>query len=204
MLFERLGLHQCQGKYRQPVRPTGRIPFEGASVMVPPIAKHPCTCRHRWNSNPIQGPFIKRMALHLDHFTVISLPENVTTLYSDLPVCQGGHSAQSLKSITILDRTSVTPVSNINGVAGGVSGCKWKQQCSPSNFHYTEMLWKRRFHDEAMLPMDLHPQKTVGQRAWLKKGLNVAVSLHSLRWAPSNHVVCIRCIWWSWEWTRGR
>ena len=107
MLLERLGLHQCQGKYGQPVRSTGRIPFEGASVMVPPIAKHPCTCRHRWNSNPTQGPFVKRMAMHLGHFTVISLAENVTTLYSVLSVCQVGHNVQSLKSITILDRTSV-------------------------------------------------------------------------------------------------
>ena len=65
------------------------------------------------------------MALHLGHFTVISLAENVTTLYSVLPVCQAIHTAQSLKSITSLDRTSVTPVSNINGVAGGVFGCKW-------------------------------------------------------------------------------
>ena len=40
------------------------------------------------------------------------------------PVCQGGHSAQSLNSITILDRASVTPVSTINGVARGVAGCK--------------------------------------------------------------------------------
>ena len=158
LLLERLGLHQCQGKYGQPVRPTGRIPFEGASVMVPPIAKHPCTYRHRWNSNLTQGPFVTRMVLHLGHFTVISIAENVTTLYSVLPVCQGGHSAQSIKSITILDRTSVTPVSN---------------NSSPRNFHHTEKVWKRRFHDEAMLPMDLHTQKTFGHRAWLKKWLSV-------------------------------
>ena len=44
MLLERLGLHQCQGKYGQPVQPTGRIPFVGASVMFRPIAKNPCTC----------------------------------------------------------------------------------------------------------------------------------------------------------------
>ena len=41
--------------------------------------------------------------MHLGHFTVISLAESVTTLYSVLPVCQGGHNAQCLKSITILD-----------------------------------------------------------------------------------------------------
>ena len=140
MLLERLGLHQCQGKYGQPVWPTGRIPFEGASVMVPPIAKHPCTYRHRWNSSPTQGPFVKRNGPAFRSFHGHPLAENVTALYSVLPVCQGGHSAQSLKSITILDRASVTPVSNINGVAGGVSGCKWKQQCSPINFHHTEKL----------------------------------------------------------------
>ena len=81
----------------------------------------------------------------------------------------------SLKSITILDRTSVTPISNINGVAGGVSGCKWKQQYSVIDFHHTDKGCKRRFHDEAMLPMDLHTQKPCGQRTWQKqqKRLNV-------------------------------
>ena len=155
------------------------------------------------------------------------LAENITTLYSALPVCQGGHSAQSFfflhcrtsarhgrsttgismwlrsnfpvrkkpttnppkqvtkqqhpvvivpslsKSITILDRARVTPVSSINGVAGGVSGCKWKQQCSPINFHHTEKLWKKNFHAEAMLPMDLHAQKPFRHGAWLQKWLNV-------------------------------
>ena len=38
-------------------------------------------------------------------------------------------------------------------------------------------------------------------RDW-KNGWMFAVCLHTLRWAPSNHVVCIRCLWWSWEWTR--
>ena len=33
-----------------------------------------------------------------------------------------------------------THVSSINGVAGGVAGCKWEQQCSPINFHHTEKL----------------------------------------------------------------
>ena len=117
------------------LRSKSRIQFEGVSVIVPPVAKHPCKCRHQWNSNPTQGPFVKSMAIHLGHFTVISLAEKVTTLYSVLPDCQGGPTAQSLKSITILDRTSVTPISNINGVAGGASGCKWKQQYSPSDFH---------------------------------------------------------------------
>ena len=64
MLLEHLGLHQCQGKYGQPVRSTGRIPFEGASVMVPPIAKPTCTCRHRWNSNPTEGPFVNGRLSH--------------------------------------------------------------------------------------------------------------------------------------------
>ena len=72
--------------------------------------------------------------MHLGHFTVISPAEKVTTLYSVLSVCQDGSYTQSLKSITIPDRTSVIPVSNINGVAGSVTGCKWKQQCNPSNF----------------------------------------------------------------------
>ena len=49
------------------------------------------------------------MAMHLGHFTVISLAENVTTLCSVLPVCQGGHNAQCLKSITILDGVNVAP-----------------------------------------------------------------------------------------------
>ena len=102
------------------LRSKSRIQFEGVSVIVSPVAKHPCKCRHQWNSNPTQGPFVKRMAIHLGHFTVISLAEKVTTLYSVLPDCQGGPNAQSLKSITILDRTSVTPISNINGVAGGL------------------------------------------------------------------------------------
>ena len=93
----RLGLHQCQGKYGQPVRPTGRIPFEGASVMVPPIAKHPCTHRHRWNSSPTQGPFVKRNGPAFRSFHGHPLAENVTALYSVLPVCQGGHSAQSVE-----------------------------------------------------------------------------------------------------------
>ena len=91
MLLERLGLHQCQGKCGQPVRSKSRIPFEGVSVIVPPIAKHPCICRHRWNPNPTQGPFVKRIAMHLGQFTVISLAENVTALYRVLPVCQSGH-----------------------------------------------------------------------------------------------------------------
>ena len=92
MLLERLGLHQCQGKYGQPVRPTGRIPFEGASVMVPPIAKHPCTYRHRWNSRPAQGPFVKRNGPAFRSFHGHPLAENVTALYSVLPVCQGGQA----------------------------------------------------------------------------------------------------------------
>ena len=37
------------------------------------------------------------MAMHLGHFTVISLAENVTTLYSVLPVCQDGHNARLSK-----------------------------------------------------------------------------------------------------------
>ena len=203
MLLERLGLHQCQGKYGQPVRPTGRIPFEGAYVIVPPIAKHPCTYRHRWNSSPYSRPLRQKKWPCIRSFHGHPLAENVTTLGSALPVCQGGHSAQSLKSITILDRTSVTPVSSINGVAGGVSGCKWKQQCSPINFHHIEKLWKRRFHAEAMLPT-FTPRKLLGiGRDW-KNGwmLNVRCLMHTLRWAPLNHVVCIRCLWWSWEWTR--
>ena len=63
------------------------------------------------------------MAMQLGHFTVISHAEIVTSHDSVLPVCQVGHNAQSLKSITILDGISVTPVSNIMDVAGGVSGC---------------------------------------------------------------------------------
>ena len=43
MLLERLGLHQCQGKCGQPVRSKSRIQFEGVSVIVPPITKHPLT-----------------------------------------------------------------------------------------------------------------------------------------------------------------
>ena len=92
MLLERLGLHQCQGKCGQPVRSKSRIQFEGVSVIVPQIAKHPCICRHRWNPNPNQGPFVKRMAMHLGQFTVIPLAENVTALYRVLPVCQSGHT----------------------------------------------------------------------------------------------------------------
>ena len=57
LLEQRFGLYQCQGRYGQPVRSNGRIPFEGVSAMVSQIAKHPCTCRHQWNSNPIQGLF---------------------------------------------------------------------------------------------------------------------------------------------------
>ena len=137
MLLERLGLHQCQGKYGQPAWTTGRIPFEGVSVLVPPIAKHPCTCRHRWNSNPSKGPFVNRMAMHLGHFTVISLAENVTTLNSVLPVCQGGHNAQCLKSITILD------------------GVRW-----PRN--HTER-YSRERHGGAKQPRDLRAQKSFEQ-----------------------------------------
>ena len=63
------------------------------------------------------------MAMQLGHFTVISLAEIVATLDSDLPVCQDGHSAQYLKSITILDGVSVAPVSDNLEVPGGVSCC---------------------------------------------------------------------------------
>ena len=63
------------------------------------------------------------MAMHLGHSTVISLAENVTTLYSVLPVCQGGHNAQYLKSITILGGVSVAPVSDNIEAPGGVSCC---------------------------------------------------------------------------------
>ena len=117
MLLERLGLHPCQGKYGQPAWTTGRIPFGGVSVLVPPIAQHPCTCRHRWYSNPSKGPFVKRMAMHLGHFTVISIADNVTTLNSVLPVCQGGHNAQCLKSITILDGVN-GPGTTLKGTRG--------------------------------------------------------------------------------------
>ena len=92
MLLERLGLHQRQGKCGQPVRSKSRMRFEGVSVIVPQIAKHRCVCRHRWNPDPNQGPFVKRMAMHLGQFTVISLAENVTALYRVLPVSQSGHS----------------------------------------------------------------------------------------------------------------
>ena len=122
--------------------------------------------------------------MHTGHFTVISLAVKVTTLYSVLPVCQGGP----------------------NGLMPSLSKAspflKWRQQCSPSNSHHTEKVWKRRFHDEAMLPMDLHTQKPFGHSTWQKKWLNARVCLHSLGWAPSNHVAYLRCIWWSWEWTR--
>ena len=63
------------------------------------------------------------MAMHLGHFTVISLAENVATLYSVLPVCQDGHNAQYLKSITILDGVSVAHVSDNIEAPGGVSCC---------------------------------------------------------------------------------
>ena len=43
------------------------------------------------------------------------------TLDSDLHVCQDGHNAQYLKSITILDGVSVAPVSDNLEVPGGVS-----------------------------------------------------------------------------------
>ena len=62
------------------------------------------------------------MAMHLGPFTVISLAENVTTLYRVLPVCQDGHNAQYLKS-TILDGVSVAPVSDNIEAPGGVSCC---------------------------------------------------------------------------------
>ena len=63
------------------------------------------------------------MAMQLGHFTVISLAEIVATLDSVLPVCQDGHNAQYLKSITILDGVSVAPVSDNIEVPGGVSCC---------------------------------------------------------------------------------
>jgi len=55
--------------------------------------------------------------MHLGHFTVISLAENVTTLYSVLPVCQGGQNAQCLKSITILDGVN-GPGTTLKGTRG--------------------------------------------------------------------------------------
>jgi len=63
------------------------------------------------------------MAMQLGHCTVSSQAEIVATHDNVLPVCQEGHNAQSLKSITILDGISVTPVSDNIEVPGGVSCC---------------------------------------------------------------------------------
>ena len=58
MLLERLGLHQCQGECGQPVRSKSRIHLKGAFAKVQPVAKHV-------ESNPNQGPLVKRMVMHV-------------------------------------------------------------------------------------------------------------------------------------------
>ena len=85
------------------------------------------------------------------------LAENVTTLYSVLPVWQGGHSAQSLKNITFL----TGPVWSLSAACNAVRSI------------FTTLKSSERGGSMLRLPMDLHTQKPFGHRAWLKKWLNV-------------------------------
>ena len=126
---------------------------------------------HRWNSNPSKGPFIKRMAIHLGHFTVISLAENVTTLNSVLPLCQGGHNAQCLKSITIL--------AGVNDPGTTLKGTRGSAMVELSN---RETFEPRNRLSKAEMVVACSP-----------------VVLRHLWRAVSNHVGCTRCIRWSWE-----
>ena len=72
-------------------------------MIVPPVAKHPCICRHRWNPNPDQGPCQKK-GHALGQFTVIAA-ENVTALSGvSFPSDKG---VTVLKSITIPDEVNV-------------------------------------------------------------------------------------------------
>ena len=63
------------------------------------------------------------MAKQLSQYTVISLAENVTTLYCVLPVCQRGQVTRGLNSITIPDGVTVTHVFGNITIPGGVSHC---------------------------------------------------------------------------------
>ena len=102
------------------LRSKSRIQFEGVSVIVPQVAKHPCICRHRWNPNPNQGPLVKRMAMHLGQFMVISLAENVTALSrSVLPIWQRGHCNPWYQK----------------------HHHSWWGQCSPCHWHHHHSWW---------------------------------------------------------------
>ena len=114
------------------------------------------------------------MAMHLGHFTVISLAENVTTLNSVLPVCQGGHNAQCLKSITILD--------GVNGPGTTLKGTRGSAMVELSN---RETFKPRNRLSKAEMVVACSP-----------------VVLRHLWRAVLNHVGCTRCIRWSWERTR--
>ena len=57
----------------------------------------------------------------MKYYTVISLAENVTTLYCVLPVCQRGQVTRGLNSITIPDGVIVTHVFGNIPIPGGAS-----------------------------------------------------------------------------------
>ena len=170
MLLERLGLHQCQG----------RIPSGSGSVKVPPIAKYPCICRHRWNSNPTPGPFVKRMAMQLGHFTVISLAEIVATLDSDLHVAKMVIMPSISKASPFLTG-SVWPLSVTTSkcLVASPAARSLKQQSRPSQLHYTEKVRERKLNDGAKQPIDLHTQKPFEHWAWWNNGWMFSTCLAS-------------------------
>ena len=138
MLLDRLGLHQCQAKYGQPVRPTGRLPFEGA--------------------------------------------------------CQGSHRPSLSKASPFLTGP-VWPLS----VASTAWLAAWLVTSGNSNAVrsiFTTLKGSKRGGSRLRLccQWTFTPKNLLGiGRDW-KNGWMFAVCSRTLRRAPSNHVVCIRCL----------